>query len=454
MDIYQKIWDADILEGNGVKSYRKDQMDSGELKGVLDKNKGYVIVDETVSGKDAKVIAEVVIPSSKIDTYNLCHKLFNNYILDPGERDQISSIEKEEERKFIEAILSTKPIEIAKEAVGQDRGRTLTNLEFALAIEEAFFLQGKAGSKNASGFEHVFVGEQKDTGEKPDNIAVNLGGYHFWYKYFLDDGGKNTDMTFPDRISYGKSEYRGPNAEHGILVPEVITLSYTWDAPEFDDNGNPTGKKQLLKKPIGGFWVGCSPEGLIALSMVRLLVGPSNATINNARYKLSLFTLDDSRESIRTFFPEFRSISVSREDPTPGGGSGTAGGGTNSSKLNKEVVAAGQPEVKGDLVLIAAALVNASGDETGKETVTLFNASNGSVNLENWQIVAPNGFVFTLADTLIDPGDFLPLRMVTNAPQFRNNEGIIALLDADGTVQSRVKYTKAQATKEDIFISF
>ena len=217
MDIYQKIWDADILEGNGVKSYRKDQQDSGELNGVLDKTKGYVIVDEEVSGKNAKVITEVVIPPSKIATYNLCRKLFNNYILDPGERDQISSFERQEEREFIEAILSTKPIQIAKEAVGRNRGRALTDIEFALAIEEAFFFQGKAGSKNASGFEHVFVGEQKDTGEKPDEIAVQLGGYHFWYKYFLDDGGKNSTMEFPDRISYGKSEYRGPNASQGIL---------------------------------------------------------------------------------------------------------------------------------------------------------------------------------------------------------------------------------------------
>ncbi len=453
MDIYQKIWDADILEGNGVKSYRKVQQDSGELNGVLDTTKGYVIVDEDVSGKDAKVITEVVIPSSKIETYNLCRRLFNNYILDPGERDQISSFEREEEREFIEAILPTKPIQIAKEAVGRNRGRALTDIEFALAIEEAFFFQGKAGSKNASGFEHVFVGEQKDTGEKPDNIAVDLGGYHFWYKYFLDDGGKNSTMEFPDRISYGKSEYTGPNASQGILVPEVITLSYTWDAPEFDNNGNPTGKKQLLKKPIGGFWVGCSPEGLVALSMVRLLVRLSNTTINNARYELALFPLENNRNSIRTFYPVFGGININRGDSSSSEEGSTAGRRAGST-LKKDIVAEEQPEVKGDLVNIAAALVNASGDETGKETVTLFNASSDPVNLENWQIVAPNGFVFTLTNTIIDPGDFLPLRMMANAPQFRNKAGSIALLDAKDTVQSRVKYSEAQSAREDIFISF
>ncbi len=453
MDIYQKIWDADILEGNGVKSYRKDQQDSGELNGVLDKTKGYVIVDEEVSGKNAKVITEVVIPPSKIETYDLCRRLFNNYILDPGERDQISSFEREEEREFIEAILPTKPIQIAKEAVGRNRGRALTDIEFALAIEEAFFFQGKAGSKNASGFEHVFVGEQKDIGEKPDEIAVQLGGYHFWYKYFLDDGGKNSIMEFPDRISYGKSEYRGPNASQGILVPEVITLSYTWRAPEFDNSGNLTDKTQLLNKPIGGFWVGCSPEGLVALSMVRLLVGLSDTVINNAQYKLKLFNLGNNRNSIRTFYPEFRGISVDRGS-SPSGTDSRGASGTSSSLLKKDIVAEEQPEVKGDLVNIAAALVNASGDETGKETVTLFNASSEPINLENWQIIAPNGFIFTLTDTIIDPGDFLPLRMMANTPQFRNKAGSIALLDADNVVQSRVKYTKAQSAREDIFISF
>lgn len=454
MDIYQKIWDADILEGNGVKSYRKDQQDSGELNGVLDKTKGYVIVDEEVSGKNAKVITEVVIPPSKIETYDLCRRLFNNYILDPGERDQISSFEREEEREFIEAILPTKPIQIAREAIARDRRRDLSDVEFALAIEEAFFFQGKSGSKNASGFEHVFVGEQKKIGDKPDNIATELGGYHFWYKYHLDDGGKNSTMEFSDRISYGKSEYRGSNASQGILVPEVITLSYMLDAIEFDNDGNPTGKRQLLNKPIGGFWVGCSPEGLVALSMVCLLTKNFNATINNARYKLVLPSLDDKPNSIRTFFPIFEGISLDRDDSSSGGSSNDTGTATNNNTLKKDVVAEEQPEFKGNLVNIAAALVNASGDETGKETVILFNASSEPVNLENWQIVAPNGFVFTLTDTIIDPGDFLPLRMIANTPQFRNKAGSIALLDADNVVQSRVKYTNAQSAREDIFISF
>ena len=237
------------------------------------------------------------------------------------------------------------------------------------------------------------------------------------------------------------------------IVPEVITLSYTWRAPEFDNNGNLTDKTQLLNKPIGGFWVGCSPEGLVALSMVRLLVGLSDTVINNARYKLKLFPLGNNRNSIRTFFPEFRGISVDRGSSSSGT-DGRGASGTSSSLLKKDVVAEEQPEVKGDLVNIAAALVNASGDETGKETVTLFNASSEPINLENWQIIAPNGFVFTLTDTIIDPGDFLPLRMMANTPQFRNKAGSIALLDADNVVQSRVKYTKAQSAREDIFISF
>ncbi|MEL4897940.1 lamin tail domain-containing protein, partial [Crocosphaera sp. Alani8] len=395
-------------------------------------------------------------------TFNHTMKHFckrsNNYTLDPAERDEISSFEREEERKFIEAILPTLPIQIAKEAIANHRRRDLSDIEFALAIEEAFFFQGNAGSKNASGFEHVFVGEQKDEGEKPDKSPTELGGYHFWYKYFLDDGGKNSTMEFSDRISYGKSEY---DNDQGILVPEVITLSYTWEAPEFDNNGNPTGKKQLLNKPIGGFWVGCSPEGLVALSMVKLLVGRSNAIINNAEYELRLFTLSNNSASIRTFFPKFLGISVRRDGATPGGGDGsnTGGGdssdrGTGSSRLKKDFVAEEQPEFKGDLIHIAAALINPSGDETGKETITLFNASSESVNLENWQIIAPNGFVFMLTDTIIEPGDFLPLRMIANSPQFRNKGGTIALLDANDTVQSRVKYTSDQSVQEDIFISF
>lgn len=84
----------------------------------------------------------------------------------------------------------------------------------------------------------------------------------------------------------------------GTGVPEVVTLAFRWHAE--DDGG-----RRPLYKPIGGFWVGCSVEGLMALGLVRFFArGRVEATINRGRYLVDLHRSPDG-QSIRTFFPRF-----------------------------------------------------------------------------------------------------------------------------------------------------
>jgi len=67
-------------------------------------------------------------------------------------------------------------------------------------------------------------------------------------------------------------------------------------------------KVSNLTKHIGGFGVGCSPEGLIALGMVRFQQSKYSdhyTEINSGKYTLKLFT--DGR-SINTFYPEFTGL--------------------------------------------------------------------------------------------------------------------------------------------------
>ena len=68
-------------------------------------------------------------------------------------------------------------------------------------------------------------------------------------------------------------------------MPEVVTLAYSWDAYDAE-----TGQRRRLYKPIGGFWVGCSIEGLLALGTVRFFErGRIETTINGARYEIELY---------------------------------------------------------------------------------------------------------------------------------------------------------------------
>ena len=427
MSIYQEIWDADQA-GNGIKALRKK--DQSDLK---NESVGYVLVDEEANGEEANILSEVVIPPAKSLTYDLCARLFDNYALDPGIREVVTAGETTEERNFIRAIIPTQPLQIAKNFIARDLGQTVDDTDLAIMIEKTWFLQGKAGSKFASGFEHVFVGEQKPKGDRPDFRAVELGGYHFWYKYYLDDGGKKGKIEFDDHIKFRGTCYG--NAEEttqGIFVPEVVTLSYEWTAPDTVNNST-----QLLQKPIGGFWVGCSPEGLIALGLIRVWTSAgSSAVINSSTYEVRFFPLDDNPQSIRTFFPIFKRTDFI--DSSPGNGN-----------RGEE----GTPTAEGTVKIIAA-LVNPSGDESGRETVTLLNLDSTAVNLDNWKIKAPNGWEFTFADVTIGAGETRNFRMISSSPQFSNKGGTISLLDSSSNVHDQVTYTKQQASREDFTIKF
>jgi poly(U)-specific endoribonuclease len=429
MSIYQEIWDADQQE-NGIPALRKkDQL---QFK---DETIGYVIIDEEANDTEARIVSEVVIPESKRLTYDLCARLFDNYALDPGIREDVTDGESQEERDFIRAIIPTKPLQIAKEFIARDLAQTVTDTDLALMIEQTWFLQGKAGSKFASGFEHVFVGEQKPTGDQPDTTGVTLGGYHFWYKYYLDDGGKIGNLELDDRVVYKGTRYGGAtNTAQGILVPEVVTISFEWNAPDTLNQS-----QQRLQKPIGGFWVGCSPEGLIALGLVRVLTSAgSSVVINSSTYKFEFFPLDNNSQSIRTLFPRFIRTDFIEISP---------GDERESGADEENLVTDGN-------VKIVAALVNPSGDESGKETVTLLNIAPTAVALDGWQIKAPNGWEFTFADVTIRGGESHSFTMISFSPQFRNREGTITLLEPTGKIHDQVRYTKEDASREGFTIKF
>uniref|UniRef100_A0A7S4USH3 EndoU domain-containing protein n=1 Tax=Ditylum brightwellii TaxID=49249 RepID=A0A7S4USH3_9STRA len=300
--IYQAIWNADQQQ-NGVPAILQSDADvSTSLK---DNSRGYVIVNEAEDfTKDTKVLSEVLIPETKKKTYDLCENLFNNYVL-KSSRSEDTETETPEEtveiNTFITAIIDTEPMRIAREYLAPDQS---SDEEWFTTIREMWFTTFAIPSaKNRSGFEHVFVGE--DTGK--------LGGYHFWYKYYLDDGAGKIDGK--DAMDYFGAKYGRSAAENeeGRSVPEVITLAHVWDA-----YGTPDDEGDDLNKRIGGFWVGCSPEGLIALGMARFKdekSGSTRAVINNAEYELKLFSDVDRRKAsnedkvakhINTFYPIFK----------------------------------------------------------------------------------------------------------------------------------------------------
>jgi hypothetical protein len=284
---YQGIWDADQF-GSGVPAIAMDE--------IGDPARGFVRVDERATrDPDHRLLAEVQIPAQKRHTFDLCKTLFDNYRLDQTKGEDNRPEEAREILALLEAVAGSAPMATARAYLEDRSDRRFSDEAWQELIFDLWFRQFDDGRNlDLSGFEHVAVGEQK---------GGRVNGHHFWYKYYLDDW---VAFSGQDDIEYDGSRYDGPHRSDGRLtpigraVPEVETLAYAWDAYDYD-----TGQRRALYEPIGGFWVGCSIEGLMALGTVRFFErGRVETTINRARYRVELYRSPDGR-SLRTFFPRF-----------------------------------------------------------------------------------------------------------------------------------------------------
>lgn len=258
MDICQQIWDAD-QSGNGVKPILADDAAPSS---------GFVRVVNTSNGTsptgDLKILSEVLIPGQKRTTYDLVRALFDNYVLDEREAEIETPEERAEVHNLLEAIIDTAPMQVARAYIAEEIGTPVSRDRWYATLTEQWFRRfSQGGDRDLSGFEHVFVGEQE---------GPKVQGYHFWYKYYLDDGlasqiDRNRLPGFKDdRIVYLRGHYKDGQER----FPESVTISYRWDAPDYD-----RGAIRPLTKPIGGFFVGCSVEGLMAMARCGPIAAPA-----------------------------------------------------------------------------------------------------------------------------------------------------------------------------------
>lgn len=421
-DIYQDIWNAD-QGGSGVRPIR------AEAAG--DAAAGYVKVALGAGSQDFRIMPEVSIPPAKSASYDLVRKLFDNYALDEQDAETETAEERQEVHDLLEAVVDSAPMQVARDYVARSTG-TVVSIDrwYATLVEHWFRRFSSGGDPELSGFEHVFVGEQEQG---------KVQGYHFWYKYWLDDGfaGVIDRDRFPgfgdDRIQYLKS-LPGDGQDN---FPESVTISYRWEAPDYD-----RGALRPLFKKIGGFFVGCSVEGLMALGTVRAHMGaraPKEAVINGARYDMKMFRTPDNM-NIRTFYPVYLGAAATAPVPVEPDG-------------KPPVVPPPTPVFTGE-VRIVAALVNPLGDDPGKETVTLINMGASALVLSGWSLVDKMHSRFQIPETTLGGGMGVTVTLPKNSTQLSNKGGEITLLDRDGRPVHRVSYSKAQADRQGETIVF
>lgn len=431
-DIYQEIWTADQGH-NGVEPI-------AELS-EKDDARGYVLVAQPEGdrpGPDFKVLQDVVIPDAKQATYRLCRKLFDNYALPEADIEVHEPQEREERHAFLEAILETPPMQVARDYVAFQTQTTISRERWHNTLMDHWFREFSQGGDPAlTGFEHVIVGEQE---------RAKVQGYHFWYKYYLDDGfGHLIDQgrgpvpgAEADRIDYIANKAKG--AQHAF--PESVTLSYRWEAPDYE-----RGEVRPLTKKIGGFFVGCSVEGLMALGSVRAHLGanaPRQAVIEGALYDMKLFHSGNGRH-IRTFYPIFKgAVDPVNPRPVPV---------PHPTDPVPHPTPQPAPAEAGD-VRILAMLVNPDGNDVGEETVTLAHAGAGAITLAGWKLQDKNGRVTDLSAVHLRPGYPETLTLDGAGVQLSNKGSEVSLLNAAGQVAHRVSYTKSQARRENRTLIF
>lgn len=105
-------------------------------------------------------------------------------------------------------------------------------------------------------------------------------------------------------------------------------------------------------------------------------------------------------------------------------------------------------------VRIVAALVNPPGDDVGKESVTLINASPDTIDLNGWTIADQLKRKHPLKGISLKPGAFVTVPLTGEDIQLGNNGSIITLLDSKGIKIDGVSYTKDAANKQGWTIVF
>jgi len=182
-------------------------------------------------------------------------------------------------------------------------------VKFLNKLKKIWFDQYNWGKMlSLSGFEHTFVGERRADGQ--------VMGYHFWYKYFVDDSVENS--TGQDAIDFNR---RLDDAATDDYI--AIRFAQFVDA-DHDGVIDGKGDSQLFKS-FGSFFVGCSAECKIALGTVAYYEAKAAwaqrrinrkaddhglddegvlAKINGHTYKLSMHRGGDKHQYCRSFFPE------------------------------------------------------------------------------------------------------------------------------------------------------
>ena len=140
-----------------------------------------------------------------------------------------------------------------------------------------FGLYRRKTNNDSSGFEHVFVGEEKEG---------KVMGMHNWVQLYCEERANRLDYK-------GYIPPRGRNHQSPVNEDQVVTIQFAWEGG---------------LKPVSTSFIGTSPEFELALFTMAFLSGhEDNHCVLAGRYKVNIKCYSYGRGSHRkigTAFPE------------------------------------------------------------------------------------------------------------------------------------------------------
>ena len=231
-DIYQQIWnsdshkflvsprdsegkwlypDADILLDEQIKAFGRRDLD-------LAQKPLFYRVNET--------------KFKTIKTYISLINLLDNYRFNNQQAEIVTKVEKAEIEQFIDDVCQTKVMKIARQYINNKLKFKLSPINFRHNLKSIWFdlytnYFGDIAVKDASGFEHIFVGEGKYDYPPTTKITGAISGYHSWIKFYLDEKQQ--------RVDYFGHNY-DLQGNIGMENPYVVTLQMLWQEQDKRSN--------------------------------------------------------------------------------------------------------------------------------------------------------------------------------------------------------------------------
>ncbi|XP_041484929.1 poly(U)-specific endoribonuclease-like [Lytechinus variegatus] len=235
----EALWEADV-----------NRLSGSDL--VVNKQNPVTSVPERNDVSSQPLFTHVSQARISTGTWPTFRALLDNYQLLTGTLDVNTVLESQEVQSFLDAVFGTQVMDLTYDYL-QGRGYVSSVSDLRAKVEKMWFepYSRSGGTLDTSGFEHVFVGEVKNS---------KVSGYHNWFAFYEDE-------------VEGKVNYYGFTSEN---EPNQILMQFRLDAP----NGS------SYYKELSSILYGASPEFELAIFTVCFMEnrnGLTTFTINGGQ---------------------------------------------------------------------------------------------------------------------------------------------------------------------------